>query len=67
METFKTKSFIVGMTAEEVTTKYTSSSLLSFERAIEESKKLNGQNNDVAGYKITEQGIIILWNHTKTA
>ncbi len=58
MTVFKTKSFNSNISDEQLEGRTTS--FLSFERAILESEEYNRMSRKVIGYKVTEQGIILI-------
>ena len=61
MKTFLTKSLSPMLTDEELEFEGCyATSFISFERAIKESEELNGLNREIKGYKITEQGIVLI-------
>ena len=62
MKAFKSKSLTKELSDFEIETGCHSTSFLSFERAINESLELNKINEKPIGYKVTEQGIEIIWN-----
>ncbi|MDC7249164.1 MAG: hypothetical protein PQJ49_04520 [Sphaerochaetaceae bacterium] len=62
MRTFLTRSLDPEQTDEELEHKGAySTSFLSFERAIQETNSMAGIYREVQGYKVTEQGIVIIW------
>ena len=61
MKTFLTKSLSPLLTDEELEFEGCfSSSFISFERAIKESEEYNKLNRKIKGYRITEQGIVLI-------
>lgn len=61
MKTFKTVSLSPMLTDEELEFDgCNSTSFISFERAIRETEEYNGMDRNIKGYKITEQGIILI-------
>lgn len=63
METFKTRSLSKDISDKELENLGSySSSFLSFERAINQELEATGRFiSEISGYKITEQGIVIIW------
>ena len=57
MKIFKTKSFSPLLTDEELAKKVHTTTFISFERAIAE---LNNPPQQIKGYQVTEQGIILI-------
>lgn len=60
MDTFKVVSYLPELSGEQADRVASSTAFLSFTRAITESEALNGLQREVIGYKVTEQGIVIL-------
>ena len=61
MKAFLTKSLSPMLTDEELEFEGCHvTSFISFERAIKESEEVNGLNREIKGYKITEQGIVLI-------
>lgn len=61
MKTFLTKSLSPLLTDEELEFEGCSfTSFISFERAIKESEDYNKLDRKIRGYKVTEQGIVLI-------
>jgi len=62
MEAFKSKSLVPDVTDFEIKNGCHSVSFLSFERAIKESLATWNEKEKPIGYRVTEQGIEIVWS-----
>jgi len=61
MKTFLTKSLSPLLTDEELEFEGCfSTSFISFERAIRETEEYNRMDRKIKGYKVTEQGIVLI-------
>lgn len=61
MKTFLTKSLSPLLANEELEFEGCfSTSFISFERAIRETEEYNRMNRKIKGYKVTEQGIVLI-------